>query len=194
MITNLSGGSKRSSIYEIKYESTSAEMSFKVVFNLLNTLIENTLNSGRMDTEMAEEFLNEQIVDYEQRLIQGEERLAGFKKKNIGFMPDERGGYYARLREQQSMIDATKSDLRLAKQRYREISQQLLGEKPVLSTNAYTSAAAVKLRNYRTQLDDLLVQFTDEHPDVKAMRARIADLEKSAQGDVGAPASNDSDQ
>ena len=105
-------------------------MAFKVVFNLLNTLIENTLNSGRMDTAMAEEFLNEQIRDYEQRLIQGEERLAEFKKKNVGFMPDEKGGYYARLRGQQASIDATSSSLRLAKQRYREISQQLSGEKP----------------------------------------------------------------
>jgi polysaccharide chain length determinant protein (PEP-CTERM system associated) len=193
-LQNLGGQQNKSSIYEISYESTSAETSFKVVFNLLNTLIENTLNSGRMDTAMAEEFLNDQIKDYEQRLIQGEERLAKFKKDNIGFMPDERGGYYARLRNQQQLIDATKSRLRLAKQRYREISAQLLGEKPVLSTNAYTSASAVKLRNYRQQLDDLLVQFTDEHPDVRAMRARIADLEKNAGSSSANFSSSDSNE
>ena len=167
------------SIYEIKYDSKSAEMAFKVVFNLLNALIENTLNSGRIDTAMAEEFLDEQILDYEQRLRKGEERLAEFKKQNVGFMPDEKGGYYARLSAQQGAIDVTKSALRLAKQRYREISQQLTGEKPVLGTN---TATATKLRTYQQQLNDLLLQFTEEHPDVKAMRARIAEVQKGVDG------------
>ena len=39
---------------------------------------------------------DEQIRDYEDRLSDAEDRLAEFKKKNVGFMPDERGGYYAR--------------------------------------------------------------------------------------------------
>ena len=178
------GGTRRtpSSIYEISYQSKSAEMAFKVVFNLLNTLVENTLNSGRMDTAMAEKFLDEQIHDYEQRLIQGEERLAEFKKMNVGFMPDEKGGFYARLRGLQADIDATTSALRLAKQRYREISQQLTGEKPVLKSN---TADATRLRDYQQQLNDLLVKFTDEHPDVRAMRARIADVQNGAGGDDG---------
>ena len=92
------GKDRPTNIYEISYQSQSAEQAFKVVFNLLNSLIENTLNSGRLDTARAEEFLNEQIQDYEQRLIKSEERLAEFQKKNVGFMPDEKGGYYARLR------------------------------------------------------------------------------------------------
>lgn len=178
-VNSLGGNRRGKPIYEISYKSASAEMSFKVVFNLLNTLVENTLNSSRMDTAMAEDFLNEQIRDYEQRLIQGEERLAEFKKKNVGFMPDETGGYYARLRAQQASIDATTSALRLAKQRYREISQQLSGEKPVLSTN---TAAATKLRTYQQSLNDMLVNLTEEHPDVKSMRARIADVQKSTEG------------
>jgi polysaccharide chain length determinant protein (PEP-CTERM system associated) len=180
-IDNLGGSRNRSSIYEISYKSTSAEMAFKVVFNLLNTLIENTLNSGRMDTVMAEEFLNDQIQDYEQRLLQGEQRLAEFKKKNVGFMPDEKGGYYARLRRQQELIDGTQSGLRLAKQRYREISQQLSGEKPVISTS---TASANKLRNYQAQLDGLLTQYTEEHPDVMSLRATIKDLRERGQGNA----------
>ncbi len=156
-------------------------MAFKVVFNLLNTLMENTLNSGRMDTAMAETFLDEQIRDYEQRLQQSEERLATFKKKNVGFLPDERGGYYDRLRQQQALIDTTKADLSLTKQRYREISQQLSRERPMLSTITTSSQTAATLQNYQQQLNELLAQFTEEHPDVKAMRARIADLQDGSE-------------
>ncbi len=184
---NRVGGGKRggkSSIYEITYQSESPEQAFKVVFNLLNTLIETTLNSGRMDTEKAEEFLDEQIQDYESRLEKSEARLADFKKKNAGFMPTDQGGYYARLSNQQTAIENTKSALMQAKQRYSDLRQQLSGESPILASNSYSQATAAKLRKYQEQLNDLLSQFTDAHPDVKAMRARIADLQKGIDPDA----------
>ena len=171
-------GSKRgkpTTIFQISYQSTSAEQSFKVVFNLLNTLIENTLNSSRLDTAKAEEFLDEQIQDYEKRLINAEERLAEFQKKNVGFMPNEKGGYYARVRDQQRQIDSTKSKLRAAKQRYAEIRQQLSGEKQILGA----SPTIKKLIKLQEELDNLLLQYTDEHPDVQTIRAKIAELKAS---------------
>jgi polysaccharide chain length determinant protein (PEP-CTERM system associated) len=180
-INGLGGRHSGGKIYEISYQSSSAEQAFKVVFNLLNALIENTLNSGRLDTAKAEEFLSEQIRDYEQRLVDAEQRLAAFKKKNVGFMPDEKGGYYARVRAQQAAIDTTKTDLRLAKQRFRDISQQLSGEKPVVSTS---SGSFSKLRNLQEQLDNLLGQLTEDHPDVIALRSRIANLKNSAGSDA----------
>jgi polysaccharide chain length determinant protein (PEP-CTERM system associated) len=170
-------GANRSSIYEISYASSSAQYAFKVVFNLLNTLIENTLNSGRMDTVLAEEFLDEQIGEYEARLEAAEELLAEFKKKNVGFMPSEKGGYYTRLRQQQEIIDNTTSRLRLAKQTYNELRRQLSGESQLVGSSGYSKASIAKLRNMQERLNDMLTQFTDEHPDVRALRARIADLQ-----------------
>ena len=92
-------------------------------------------------------------------------------------MPGEKGGYYQRLQSQQEGIDQTKTQLRLAMKRYDDLRQQLSGEKPLFDTGA--SAAANKLRAYQEKLDELLTQYTEDHPDVKAMRARIADLRAS---------------
>ena len=172
----LSSGSNRrgvqASIYEIGYESPSPEMAYKVVSTLLNTLIEDTLSSGRTDTVMAQDFLTEQIIEYEKRLAGSEKRMAEFQKKNVGFMPNEKGGYYARLQRSEEEISGTKSQLRLAKQRHAGLQQQLSGETAV--TGGITPESAAKLREYQERLDDLLMQFTNEHPDVQAMRQRIA--------------------
>jgi polysaccharide chain length determinant protein (PEP-CTERM system associated) len=171
--------SSGSNIYEIGYQSTSPELAYKVVSTLLSTLIENTLNTGRSDTVMAQDFLDVQISDYEDRLSEAEERLAEFKKKNVGYMPDERGGYYARLRRAQDEIEETKSSLRLAKQRYAELRSQLSGKASPDDDRA-DLAKARRLRKYTEQLDDLLIQFTEDHPDVQAVRSKIAAL-KSGQ-------------
>jgi polysaccharide chain length determinant protein (PEP-CTERM system associated) len=167
-------GSSTSQIFEIGYESPSPELAYKVVSTLLNQLIENTLNTDRTGTVMAQEFLDKEIKETEQRLSAAESRLADFKTKNAGFMPDEKGGYYNRIRNAEENIEATKSSLALAQQTYSQLRRQLSGQDPVLGT---ARSSAGTLRKYREQLNDLLTQYTEDHPDVQALRSRIAEVE-----------------
>lgn len=166
----------RNNVYEISYQSDSANRAYQVVSNLLNTMIEDTLNSTRTDTASAQKFLDSQIAVYEERLTMAEQKLAEFKKENVGFMPDERGGFYARLQRAQDSVEETASALRLAERRYSELSRQLKGESQVLSSEGYQSANAKKIKEYQAQLDLLSNQYTDRHPDVVALQTIIEEL------------------
>lgn len=184
----------RSNIYEISYQSTSASRVYQVVSNLLNTMIEDTLNSTRTDTVTAQKFLDTQIAEYEERLSVAEQQLAKFKKTNVGYMPDEKGSYYMRLQRAQDAVESTGSALQLAKRRYYELSKQLSGEQPLLDSDSYQSPSATKLRQYQDQLNVLLNQFTEQHPDVQSLRSAIADLRQNIEtpnNKAGAPASGD---
>jgi len=165
----------KSNIYEISYQATSAERAYQIVSKLLNTMIERTLNSTRTDTITVQKFLDTQISEHEQRLTQAEQQLAEFKKANVGYMPDEKGGYYMRLQRAQDAVERTLSELRLAERKQLELSKQLKGE----NRENYESATAIKIRQFQEQLDILLNQFTEQHPDVQALRSTIADLKAS---------------
>ena len=182
-ITGGGSGKKRweakTNIYEISYDGNAANRVYQVVSNLLNTMIEDTLSSSRTDTIAAQKFLDAQITTYEQRLTTAEQKLAEFKKENIGFMPDEKGGYYTRLQRAQEDVEKTGSELRLAERRYQELEKQLRGENPILGSGVYQSSKEQKIRQYQLQLDDLLNQFTKRHPDVRALQAKIKDLKNS---------------
>lgn len=167
---------RNNNMYEISYQSTSADRAYKVVSKLLNTMIENTLNSTRTDTLAAQKFLDTQIVEYEQRLSVAELQLAEFKKANVGLMPDEKGGYYMRLQRAQDAQDSTVSQLLLAERRYTELERQISGESPVLSSGSYQSSAELKIGQYQEQLGLLLNQYTEQHPDVLALKAIIEEL------------------
>jgi polysaccharide chain length determinant protein (PEP-CTERM system associated) len=91
-------------------------------------------------------------------------------------MPDEKGGYYDRLQREQTALNSIRSDLNLAKRRLAEMRKQLEGETPLLDSSSYGSAQILKLRSYREQLEQLLTQYTEGHPDVQALRAAIADV------------------
>ncbi len=170
---------RSSNIYELSYQGNSAELVYQVVSKLLNTLIETTLSSGRTDTAAAQVFLDRQIAEYEARLTLSEQKLAEFKRANVGFMPDEEGGYYNRLQNEQGELNDIRSELRLAKRRHSEMLKQLDGESPLLDNASYGGAKVLKLRQYREQLESLLSQYTEQHPDVQALRAAIADVKAS---------------
>ncbi len=178
-INEVSGGGRRgakNNVYEISYKSSSANRSYQVVSNLLNTMIEDTLHSTRTDTASAQKFLSAQIAVYEERLSVAEQNLAEFKKENVGFMPDKQGGYYIRLQNAQDSVEETASALRLAGRRYSELTRQLKGESQMLSRDDYQSENVKKIKLYQEELDLLLNQYTDRHPDVRALQATIEEL------------------
>lgn len=159
-------------MFEIAYKGKSAEGVYQVVSRLLDAMIENTLNASRVDTKVAQAFLDKQIEEYEARLQIAEEKLAKFQKENIGLMPTDKGGYYTRLQKALGNVASTKSQLRRERQRLAELQKQLSGESPVLDQNTTGTA----LRALQQQLADLQSRFTDQHPDVQAIKAKIRDL------------------
>lgn len=168
------GRKTRDILYELSYQGKSPEIVYQVVSNLLNTLIETTLSSARTDTEGAQLFLDQQIAEYEKRLTTAEQSLAEFKRVNLGLMPDEMGGYFKKLQREQGKLNDMHSQLRLAKRKLSEMQKQLAGELPLLDNKSNGGSQIRKLRKYRDQLEKLLNQFTEEHPDVQTLRATIA--------------------
>src|SRR5690349_2901211 len=84
-------------IYGISYQDSDRDRALRVTEILLNTLVEQTLGGKRRGSQSAQKFLEVQIKDYERRLRDAEDRLAEFKKQNVGLMPTEQGGYFGQL-------------------------------------------------------------------------------------------------
>jgi polysaccharide chain length determinant protein (PEP-CTERM system associated) len=176
-------------VYSIMYLDTDPKLSFKVVDTLLNTFVEQTLGGKRAGSENAQKFLEARIKDYEQRLSAAEDRIAAFKKENVGLMPSEQGGYFAQL---QSEVDAAKkanTDLAVAISRKDELTRQLHGDMAISAAGGAVPTATApggaggsdtlsRIQETQAKLDDLLLRFTDQHPDVISTRETLAELKK----------------
>ena len=155
-------------------DNPSAERAFQVVTLLSKSMIESSLKSGRSDVAMAESFLDGQIADHEKRLTLAEQRLAEFKKKNVGMMPDEKGSFYANIQKGMEDIERTRAELQLAERRQTELRKQLSGETPLLGSGA--DPVEMKLKRSEAELADLLDHYTEQHPDVIRLKSRIDKL------------------
>jgi polysaccharide chain length determinant protein (PEP-CTERM system associated) len=172
-----SGG--RDGTYTLRYSDTDPVMAQRIVQTLLDAFVEDTLGVKRADTDTAQEFLQTQIREYESRLRTAEDRLAKFKKDNVGLLPGETGDYYTRLQAARLKLDQLRSQSRLAEQRRTELSKQLDGEVPTFGIFEDTSGGSSDGRvvEMRRQLDQLLLQYTDKHPKVIALKDTIASIE-----------------
>src|SRR6185437_12668297 len=128
VITANAGPNATDGLYTITFQDTSRAKGVAVVKSLLNAFVEDTLGDKRSGQLSAQRFLREQIADYEQRLSAAEQRLADFKKKNVGMMPDQRGDYFARLQTEVTGLEHARKDLALAQARKDELTRQLTGE------------------------------------------------------------------
>jgi polysaccharide chain length determinant protein (PEP-CTERM system associated) len=176
-------------VYRITFRDNERAKSLEVVQTLLNSFVEDTLSGKRQGQEEAQQFLREQIAEYEKRLQEAETRLADFKKQNIGKMPDTRGDYFARLQTEMVELERVRQEVRLAEARRAEIARQLSGEDPFLfgfddaantSTRATSGRGDVssRIRQLESRQEELLLRYTEKHPEVVAVRATIDDLKK----------------
>jgi polysaccharide chain length determinant protein (PEP-CTERM system associated) len=188
-------GDPSTGMYTILYADESAETARQVVKALLDTFVEKSLRAGQTDTQAAEGFLRQQVADYEKRLSESEQRLADFKKKNVGLMPDQRGDYFARLQTELANLQKVRTDLAVAERQRDELRRKISGQdngaailqQGTPSPQEIQSATALdaRIRDSRHQLDELLLKYTEKHPEVIALKEQIKRLEEQRRVQLG---------
>jgi polysaccharide chain length determinant protein (PEP-CTERM system associated) len=177
-------------LYRISFQDFSRAKSLQVVQELLDSFVEDTLGIKRTGQEDAQKFLHNQISLYEGKLSAAENRLSEFKKQNVGRMPDDRGDYFNRLQTEMTGLEQVKQTLSLAVARRDAMQKQLTGEEPFVfgfDQNGSANLAAetrggaggdvaARIRDLEHRKEELLLRFTEKHPEVLAVQDTINQL------------------
>ena len=198
----ISGGiSPAAGVFTISYKNHGRDKSLQVVKRLLDSFVEGALGGKHQGSAQAQQFLVSQITEYERRLSAAEERLAEFKRRNMGLMPGTEGDYFTRLQTEIDGLTKAQESLAVMMRRRDDLQQQLHGAVPVLAASPREKTAdsspeaapdtARQIREARARLDALLLRFTDKHPDVVALRQTLEELQQRQQAEVEAVKSGD---
>jgi polysaccharide chain length determinant protein (PEP-CTERM system associated) len=165
--------------FEVSFEDSDPQVAHKVVRTLLDTFMEDSLGFKRTDSTVAQRFLEAQVAEYERKLIEAEDRLAAFKQQNVGSMPGSGGDYFARLETEMTALQQLRQAQLQMQTRRDELDRQLQGEEPTygLMGSAEGSPIDGQIARFKSQRDQLLLQYTEKHPQVQSLNETIARLE-----------------
>lgn len=172
-------------LFRITYAHEQREMAINVVDSLLNAFVEDVLQQKARGADAAQQFLREQIEHYSQQLAAADQRLADFKRENVGLLPGDGGDYFGRMQLELAALEQLRSDLRVAESKRNELQRQLSGETPNLPEGTVSVGAPgtnldvdARISTLTRNLDELLLRYTEQHPEVIGLREQIAQLQQ----------------
>lgn len=191
-------GTARDNIYEIAFQDADIQRAKRIVDELLNRFLETALGSTRRDSAATQKFIDEQIQEYEKRLIEAEDRLKDFKQRNVGRMPGTGTTYFEDLEQARARLKQAELEMREAENRGAVLRRQLEGEEPVLGIMGDEGSFALpaasqydgRIARLEEQLDQLKLHYTEKHPDVVGILEQIERLKVKRDEELAEQAAN----
>jgi uncharacterized protein involved in exopolysaccharide biosynthesis len=110
-------------------------------------------------------------------------------------MPSEGASYYGRMQQVTADLDAIRLEVTQAENRRDSLLQQIQGEKPTTNspasdpwsqpgTTGVSLPIDARIQSLEQKLDELLLKYTEKHPDVMILRQTIADFKKQREQEL----------
>ncbi len=189
LVSNMMGqikinGSNSADLYVISYNHQNPKIAKDVVQSFLTIFVEGSFGNQKQDSEKAIKFIDEQIKNYEDRLVIAEKAVTEFQIKNSGLLPKD-GDYGSQLQAVSDSLNEAKLGLREAEQARNAIKNQIEDGVPAedLTTGSAPSTIVnpeidARIQALTNDMDALRLRFTERHPDVISIKRLITKLEE----------------
>jgi polysaccharide chain length determinant protein (PEP-CTERM system associated) len=176
-------GTMRDDIYTITYNNKNPKLAKDVVQSFLTIFVEGSFGDKKQDSEKAVRFIDEQIKNYEDKLVAAENSLKDFKLKNAALLSRPGSDYGSKLIDTTEMLNQARLELMEAEQSRDAIKKQIGGD----DSGGKADSAPAKIVNpelderiqtLNKNLDTLRLQYTEQYPDIVSTKRLIAQLEE----------------
>jgi len=179
--------------FRVKYVSSDPQTAQKVTSRLASLYIEENLRDRANLADETNLFLESQLNDAKERLVEHEKKLEAYRRRYAGELPSQLETNLQTIRNaQQQMQGVTDSTNRIQDRRLlieRQIADvQVIPPEPAPVTaptperQANTTATtAQQLEAAQAQLKAYQLRYTPDHPDRRALERQVRDLQARLQ-------------
>ena len=180
----------------LSYRDQDPNTAKNVVQSLLTIFAEKTAGSSRADMDNAQRFLDTEINSYRDQLRAAEKRRSELAQKYPDIVsnraPDSAAdgdGSLSRLDQARAVVHRLQLELADTVTKRDALQNQLAAVPAMLSVDrapqvivngGRLSPIEERQQELRRNLDSMLLKYTEDHPDVKATRKQLAQLEADA--------------
>ena len=182
---------KRNNLYTISVSYPNANTAKSIVQALVTEFMEQTIGDSRQDSSAAQSFLQQQVDTYAAKLKEAEDQIKQFQQDNMDKLSESGKSYYQQYESARGQLESAKLDLSELTHRRDELKRQLDAEKPLIETQAAQTAPEnmthpldARIQQLQGELNSLLLQYTEQHPKISALKDTIKALEKKRDEDL----------
>ena len=168
----------RDNLIQIRYVDSDATRAYEVTRRLADLVISESLATKENESREAYDFINTQVEQYHKKLTDAESALEAYRNSNPDARPVISVDVNARIGELRRQVETSKLDLIDLRSEETVLQQQLSGESEINTIQTRAGQFRARLAELQTQRDQLLLNYTDQHPDVVRTQHQIRDLEQ----------------
>ena len=164
-------------LIRITYTDAEPERAYAIANRYAELFISESLAAKERESREAFEFIAARVDEYHRKLTDAEERLKQFRAANLDARPGTDIDVRTRIAEIRSQIEGARTDLSELQMRENALQAQISGEAEVSDLRSRSAQVRIRIAELQSQLDTLLLDYTDSYPDVVRLRHQIEDMQ-----------------
>jgi len=177
----------RGTTFILTYQGKDPVLITKVTNALANMFIEQNLKIRQLQAQTTTDFLEQQLQQVAQQLKQREDALRKFKMQHMGELPSQESANLAMLQRLQDQLNNVQQSINNSQDRLLLLERQLTEEEQRLknqqaaylnSDDTQTNSQPLTLADLYAKLKALRSKYTDQYPDVIAIKKEIERLKQ----------------
>jgi polysaccharide chain length determinant protein (PEP-CTERM system associated) len=170
--------SPRESLVQITYRDSDPDRAYKVTERFAELFIKESLATKERESREAYEFIDSQVEDYHKKLTDAEENLKQYRADNADAHPGSEADTNTRISTLRTGIEQARLNVMELRSNESGLTSQLSGESEITAVQTRSGIFRAQLSEMQSQLDKLLLNYTDQYPDVIRLRHQMEDLHK----------------
>jgi polysaccharide chain length determinant protein (PEP-CTERM system associated) len=180
----------------ITFKAQDARTAQQVCGEITSLFVSENLSAREQSAEGTTDFLRQQLVDAKRNLDEQDGKLADFQRKYLGRLPEQEPSNASTLQALTARLDAITQTV--SRQQQEESFLQAMVTEQSQASSRIDASTGNSPTTLQTQLKDALQLqkemegvYTPNHPDVVAIKRRIANLKAEIAHDTVAPAKDE---
>ncbi len=170
--------SPRPELVQVTYRDSDPHRTFEVTKRFAEQFIEESKAAKERESREAFEFIESQVNDYHKKLTDAEDGLLKYRSAHADAQPGSATDANARISALRTQVEQARMSLMEQQSRESALVAQLSGESEVTAVQTRAGLYRAQLIELQTQLDRLLLTYTDQYPDVVRTRMQMQDVQR----------------
>jgi polysaccharide chain length determinant protein (PEP-CTERM system associated) len=171
----------------IKVSDRSPALAQKICSEVASVFMQENQRVRHEQAKGTTDFLTKELADAKAKLDDQDSKLAAFKGRYAGSLPDDQQANLNLLSGLNTQLDAATQALNRAQQD-KSFAESMLAQQ-VAAQSGDNPSAQKQLTDMQSDLSALLAKYTEDHPDVIRLRQSIADLKRKMASETGGASS-----